>query len=285
MMESTDVNFNPDFSSCSVESLLNVPMQFIFRETKTGDRGRRGNARGNQKNFIFSKSEVSTLLRVSMLSSELDAILSLVSDALDRSQKCKTYSKYIEQSNKESASSNAKGILLRALLPILNVHSDTAELALNHATCETFGISRILNELEECANDLGKFGEQNHNMADQLDCYNMAPGQQNILSNEKRAIAEIEEAIVERIQNLNVLAMGSSLEETRDNEDSPTINAFDGANAFTSMSDLCEILFTKHHLSTNIGPPHRPVAKGQFSESQMNAAEALSCMQLDSRGK
>lgn len=284
-MEGTDVNFNPDFSSCSVESLLNVPMQFIFRETKTGDRGRRGNARSNQKNFIFSKSEVSTLLRVSMLSSELDAILSLVSDALDRSQKCTTYRKYIEQVNKESASRNARGILLRALLPILNVHSDTAELALNHATCETFGISRILNELEECANDLGKFGEQNHNMADQLDCYNMAPGQQNILSNEKRAIAEIEEAIVERIQNLNVLAMGSSAEETRDNEDSPTINAFDGANAFTSMSDLCEILFTKHHLSTNIAPPRQPVAKGQFSESQMNAAEALSCMQLDSRGK
>mmetsp|Transcript_27284 Transcript_27284/g.46438 ORF Transcript_27284/g.46438 Transcript_27284/m.46438 type:complete len:280 (-) Transcript_27284:160-999(-) len=278
MMEGNDVDFTPDFSSCSIEALLNVPTETIFRETKTGDRGKYGSASSNQKNFIFSKSEVSTLLRVSMLSSELDSILSLASDALDRSQKCKTYRKYIEQSNKEPSSRSTSGILLRALLPILDVHTDTAELALNHATCETFGISRILNELGECANDLEKFGEQNHNMADQLDCY-MAAGQQNILSNEKRAIAEIEEEMVERIQNLNAVAIGSSMEEIRDNQESNTTKVFDnGTRTFTSMEELCENLFSKHL-------PKEPEERGLFSESQMDAAAALQIMQSDYRGK
>mmetsp|Transcript_16653 Transcript_16653/g.31381 ORF Transcript_16653/g.31381 Transcript_16653/m.31381 type:complete len:98 (-) Transcript_16653:869-1162(-) len=72
----SDDDFNPDFSSCSVESLLNVPMQIIFRETKTSDRGRGSGSGG--KNFILSKSEVSTLLRVSMVRAD-DIILVSIS--------------------------------------------------------------------------------------------------------------------------------------------------------------------------------------------------------------
>ena len=76
MMENSG---EPNFESCSVESLLSVPMHFIFRETRTGgDRGRGGNGGNNgsgggattPKSFIFSKGEVSTLLRVSMVSSQ-----------------------------------------------------------------------------------------------------------------------------------------------------------------------------------------------------------------------
>ena len=53
----------PRLATCSVESLLSVPLRFIFRETRTGDRGA-----NNHPSFLFSKSEVSTLLRVSMVS-------------------------------------------------------------------------------------------------------------------------------------------------------------------------------------------------------------------------
>ncbi len=67
-----DVNdsLSLNLASCSVESLLSVPLNFIFRETQTGDRGSGGTsaASGNHVGFIFSKSECATLLRVSMAS-------------------------------------------------------------------------------------------------------------------------------------------------------------------------------------------------------------------------
>ena len=69
--DSVHDDFHPNFASCSVEQLLSIPVQYIFQKTQSGK-------------YIFSKSEVSTLLRVSMLASELDAILSLTYDALDR---------------------------------------------------------------------------------------------------------------------------------------------------------------------------------------------------------
>ena len=169
------------------------------------------------------------------LSADLDAMLFLVYDALDRSQKCKAYCKYIEEVRNSSSARNGTGDLLRAVLPILHVHSETTEVALAHATSESFGINRVLNELEICAGDLRKFAEQNHTLADQLDCY-MAPGQNNVLSNEKKAIAEIEDAVVDRIEELTLLALGSTRETLQNEETSASIE---------TMSDLCEVLFLK----------------------------------------
>merc|ERR1719232_1622703 len=118
-------------------------MEYILRETQTG---------GNKKNYIFSKSEVSILLKVSMFAFELDALLNLVYDSLDRSQKMKRI-------QKEILKVNAIHPHLRSLLPLVHVHSETAEVALRHATNELFGISRIINELDVCANDLAKCAE------------------------------------------------------------------------------------------------------------------------------
>jgi hypothetical protein len=147
MDEVSNDDFHPNFSSCSVEQLLSIPIQYIFQTTASSGK------------YIFSKSEVSTLLRVSMLASELDAILSLTYDALDRSHKCKTYRKYIEEANKHPKSSNnyARGVSLRALLPILCVHLETADDALKHATSDSFGVTRILGELQSLSADLEKF--------------------------------------------------------------------------------------------------------------------------------
>ncbi len=66
--DANDTNFSPNLS---VESLLSVPLSFIFRETQTGDRGggNGGAASGSHvASFIFSKSECATLIRVSMAS-------------------------------------------------------------------------------------------------------------------------------------------------------------------------------------------------------------------------
>jgi hypothetical protein len=70
MMHNT---YSPNLASLSVESLLSVPLRYIFRETQTCDRGGGGSngtaSSGNHAaSFIFSKSECATLLRVSMAS-------------------------------------------------------------------------------------------------------------------------------------------------------------------------------------------------------------------------
>lgn len=87
-----------------------------------------------------------------MLASEMDVILSLVFEALDRSKKCKVYRQLIE--------SGHGNLYLRALLPLLDVHAETAANALNQVTSESFGIHQILMSLDACAVELKKFSEQ-----------------------------------------------------------------------------------------------------------------------------
>jgi len=240
-------DFHPNFASCSVEQLLSIPIQYIFQKTASSGK------------YIFSKSEVSTLLRVSMLASELDAILSLTYDALDRSHKCKTYRKYIEDANTHPKSSNdyARGVSLRALLPILSIHLETAEDALKHATSDSFGVTRIIGELQSLSADLEKFSAMNYTMSEQL-------GSQDVtgISDDKAHIAEIEEVVVERIESLSQLTTGIT---SKMNDD------------FTSMEDLCQQLF-----STKQQPQPEVEEKGaDYTESQMVAVDALQMMHGD----
>lgn len=88
-----------------------------------------------------------------MLASELDAILSLTYESLDRCTKCKQYREYIESNGDNHVH------YLRALLPLLDVHEETAEGALKYVTKE-FGIHQILKGLDDCAVELKKFSEQ-----------------------------------------------------------------------------------------------------------------------------
>jgi len=243
-----DDDFHPNFASCSVEQLLSIPIQYIFQKTASSGK------------YIFSKSEVSTLLRVSMLASELDAILSLTYDALDRSHKCKTYRKYIEEANKHPKSSNnyVMGVSLRALLPILSVHLETADDALKHATSDSFGVTRILGELQSLSADLEKFSAMNYTMSEQL-------GSQDVtgISDDKAHIAEIEEAVVERIESLSQLTTGITSNQMNDDTD------------FTSMEDLCQQLFSTKQQPNQSEEEEKGA---DYTESQMFAADALKMM-------
>lgn len=88
-----------------------------------------------------------------MLASELDVILSLVYESLDRCSKVKAY--------RESIEADGGSLHLRALLPLMDVHKETAEGALKYVTSdEEFGIHQILKGLDECAVELKKFSEQ-----------------------------------------------------------------------------------------------------------------------------
>lgn len=260
------------------EALLSVPVEVIFREimqTQTT-----AGKRTNQRTFLFSKSEVATLLRVTMLASELTTTIVMVYDALDRTRKGKIYRSAIEAATLSSTQNTSSNVYLRALLPIIDIHSETSQIALNNITCETFGIHRILEELNDCANELSKFSETNFNMADQLD-WTMT-GQSSILSKEKRAIAEIEDAVVSRIAHLKEMAIGdeNGAVDDKTNNDDMTDDATKSSSAyhhdlFIPMKDLCQRIFkqkekSEHNLNTTSSSEH--------SQSQINAAEAMASL-------
>ena len=260
------------------EALLSVPVEVIFREimqTQTT-----AGKRTNQRTFLFSKSEVATLLRVTMLASELTTTIVMVYDALDRTRKGKIYRSAIEAATLSSTHNTSSNVYLRALLPIIDIHSETSQIALNNITCETFGIHRIIQELDDCANELSKFSETNFNMADQLD-WTMT-GQSSILSKEKRAIAEIEDAVVSRIAHLKEMAIGgeNGAVDDKTNNDDMTDDATKSSSAnhhdlFIPMKDLCQRIFkqkekSEHNLNTTSSSEH--------SQSQINAAEAMTSL-------
>lgn len=94
--------------------------------------------------------------------------------------------------------------------------------------------------------------EQNLTMASQIENF---LGSNSALSRDKRAIAEIEEAVSERIQNLSDLAFGSVSDRSL---------IADNAEPFVSMKELCERLF--------------PKTTPEYTESQFDAAETLATM-------
>mmetsp|Transcript_9096 Transcript_9096/g.13705 ORF Transcript_9096/g.13705 Transcript_9096/m.13705 type:complete len:297 (+) Transcript_9096:27-917(+) len=262
------------------EALLSVPIEIIFREIMQ-TQIISGGKRTNQRTFLFSKSEVTTLLRVSLLASELTTTIAMVYEALDRARKGNMYRREIIE-----ATHNNNGYL-RALLPIIAIHSETAQDALTNVTSDTtFGISRILQELDDCAMELSKFSETNFNMADQLD-WTMTDGQCSVLSKEKRAIAEIEEAVVARITCLKEMAIGGTTKdeeevETTNNDVIDTTSSGDDAasnynhrdDRFTPMRDLCHKIFKeKEKAEFNLN-----TSSSEHSQSQITAAEAMASL-------
>jgi len=231
-----------EFESCSAEATLAVPLDVVFRVCSGVGQSR---SKGGGQNLLFTSSEITTLLKIEMLSHELDCLLSLVYDSLERVHKMKEVQTRIRAVNSVHP-------YLRALMPLVHVHRETAEVALKHATNEGFGIKRILKELDLCAHDLAKCAEQNLTMASQIENF---LGSNSALSRDKRAIAEIEEAVSERIQNLSDLAFGSVSDRSL---------IADNAEPFVSMKELCERLF--------------PKTTPEYTESQFDAAETLATM-------
>jgi hypothetical protein len=270
------------------EALLSVPIEIIFREILQ-TQIMSGGKRTNQRTFLFSKSEVTTLLRVSMLASELTTTMTMVYEGLDRVRKGKMYRQDVIEAT-DNSNNTTNNMYLRALLPIIEIHSETSQAAINNATSQTttFGnISRILQELDDCAIELSKFSETNFNMADQLDwTMTTVGGQCSILSKEKRAIAEIEEAVVARITHLKEMAIGnndSEVETTTTNDMIRTTTSDDADSRdnhnndlLIPMRDLCQKIFQQNEKTECT--LNNASSSSEHSQSQITAAEAMASL-------
>uniref|UniRef100_A0A7S4JYA6 Uncharacterized protein n=1 Tax=Odontella aurita TaxID=265563 RepID=A0A7S4JYA6_9STRA len=217
--------FNYEDESSSVETLLTVPLDFIFCESprtpSTGTAGPLAAARGmggtqpppsalsyRRRKTLLSRSEAAVLLRVNQLAVEMDVLQSVASKALDRTRLCRDIRGRIERCGR-SARRRIGSAYLRPLLPLLQVHgADVPRWAVAHVASET---GRVLSELEGCAAALRQFAEQNWSVAEQL-CDAFGYDENTLsttgtgLGREKRAVAEVEEAVSSRIEGLVAMA-------------------------------------------------------------------------------
>jgi hypothetical protein len=112
----------------------------------------------------------------------------------------------------------------------------------------------------------------------------MTAGQCSVLSREKRAIAEIEEAVVARITCLKEMAIGGSTDE--ENVEATTTNDMIDTTAsndnndehddrFIPMRDLCHKIFKQQNEKTEY---NLNTSSSEHSQSQITAAEAIASL-------
>jgi hypothetical protein len=205
----------------SVERLLSVPLEVIFRKV----------ASGNRSKPLLTRAEAQCLVKTTQLAHQVDAIVQVSFQALSRQVWCKDFAESIQTVP-----------LLRSVLPLLVVHgTQTTNGALAQVQTELDG---VLSELEACAAALQQYSEQNWTLAESLmDAFGggdmpLSSGQD--LAREKRIIAEIQEEVCARCQS--VLKMSASLDGTT------VEDAFEQARdqqsgQFVSMQEYCRRLF------------------------------------------
>jgi hypothetical protein len=104
-------------------------------------------------------------------------------------------------------------------------------------------------------------------MAEQLSW--MMPGQSHLLSSEKRAVAELEDAVAERIFHLKDI---STLQDTA--------GSHDNINSISPMDEFCKALFSKDvmPMAQNKMFTEQSDVNTDYTTSQLNAAEALNLL-------
>lgn len=240
-------------SSSSVEALLSVPLDLILRElptphasapaaTATGAPRRK-----TRRRTLLSRSEATALLRVTQLSIEQDVLVGLAADVLANAHMCATLRRRIEDSCRvlhggtsnggdSSSGGSASEIAeivppvryprhLLALLPILSVHADSIpDRTVRHVQAES---QRILTELAQCATTLRQCAEHNwtvseHLLVDVGGAVGGGVGGTTTGSNvgrDKESLAEIEEAVCDRIEGLIGMAVDTGSTSNRGDSD------------------------------------------------------------------
>lgn len=223
-------------SSSSVEALLSVPLGLILRELPTPASAAAAagvSTRRSRRRTLLSRSEATTLLRVTQLSIEQDVLVQLAADVLANAHMCSTLRRRIEESCRalygdDDAGETGPSVRyayprhLLALLPILSIHADSIpDRTVRHVQAES---QRILTELAQCAATLRQCAEHNWTVSEHLlvDVGEAAmegavgggagPGGTtgSNVGRDKESLAEIEEAVCDRIEGLIGMAVGTS---------------------------------------------------------------------------
>jgi hypothetical protein len=166
----------------STESLLAIPVRHILRQTSFQ----------NKNPHILSRMEASLLLQINLISYELDALLQLSIEAIEKSHACKLFSRDIAETN--------NNIYLRPLFCLLHTHGkvipqQVVQYVQNHLEVILGHFPAMIQSLRQCA-------EQNWSVSNTLLGMNMDGMEIDLLGKEKGILAEIEEEVCRRLESL-----------------------------------------------------------------------------------
>ena len=155
----------------SMEVQLSIPMEVIFRQVSSNNRAKP----------LLTRSEAQSMLRMNMLSQEIDVLVQLSSEAFNKKRWCN-----------DIESTLVSHPVLRALLPLLHCHGKSKpEKSLAYIQQE---LSRILHEITTLSKMMHQFADQNYTLSESL--LDALGG--NSLAEEKRLLGDLEEEICKR---------------------------------------------------------------------------------------
>mmetsp|Transcript_4226 Transcript_4226/g.8080 ORF Transcript_4226/g.8080 Transcript_4226/m.8080 type:complete len:366 (+) Transcript_4226:36-1133(+) len=252
--ESVDtIQKNDENSFHSTESLLAIPVRYILRQTSFQ----------NKHPHLLSRMEASLLLQSNLLSYELDALLKLSIEAIEKSHACKQFSRDIAECD--------YNIYLRPLLCLLHTHGkvipqQVVQYVQNQLEVILGHFPGIIQSLRQCA-------EQNWSVSNTLLGMNVDGMEIDLLGKEKGILAEIEEEVCRRLQSLMAICDEGGLLEG---------NVFEEE----SMEHFCERKFgmntsttervnDPNNASNNFQKSAIPLAMQSRTKSINDAATAL----------
>lgn len=208
----------------SVEQHLSIPAVVIFRRATSSNRSKP----------LLTRAEAQAMLRINMLSQEVDCLVQLASEALDKKRWCK----FME-------TTLISHPILRSLVPILHCHGKNQPIkALAYVQQQ---LSRVLHEMTLLVTMFQQFAEQNFTLAESL----LDALGDNALAEEKKLLGDLEEEISVRCNELlQMTEEQRSSQMPEEKRSSPTQNR-------SSMHTFCELLFgesfndpQRHHMDS-----------------------------------
>jgi hypothetical protein len=185
----TSLDFTTAMTDFSVERLLSVPLEILFRQVPSTS----ASSLSHKRKPLLTRAEARLLSKTTLLAAEMDTILHVSSQALSQQVWCAQFSQSIESVP-----------WLRSVVGLLRVHSThISSAALHHLQQE---MNRILQDLSSCAAALAHYAEQNWTVSESLlDAFGddgtlLSSGQE--LAQHKKFLAELQEEVSSRIQTL-----------------------------------------------------------------------------------
>jgi hypothetical protein len=195
-----------------MESFLAVPLPYILRRTA-------------DNNSLLSSVEANLFLGITRIAYEIDALLDMSLQSIQKTKKCEHIAKSIEKS---------QNAFLYPMHSILHVHG----IILPQKVLQTVQneLERILLQLPSVIQTLKQLAEQNWSVSNALTVMVQTNGVVNVLGKEKGNLAELEEELSRRLEEVMQLC--------RDDETNNKENVYDSFLESQSILNYCENLFT-----------------------------------------
>ena len=221
-------NDSPEVIVPSVEDMIAVPLDFIFREVP--QTSIMASTQPQRHKPLLSRTEAQCFLNIALLAHEMDSLVQVSAQALEQKRK---YSSLVEKLQARNDP------FLRALLPLLHVLGQyTPNESLRRIQME---LDRVVTGLKSACESLRQFSEQNWTLSESLlDAMSGTSGE--VVAKEKRRLSDVQEEVCNRIDTI--------LQVTEDSE----ADVFQ--SQVLSMRDYCTRV-------VNQEPPTSPPASQQ----------------------